>query len=141
MALHPRCLFGLDDERRKAPPALREPLCPKPASSHRFHLGKSGKMDRLAFYCCEHAYDKYERHPITDAILERARAEGWPFIEWPPPPPQPPTEEQRAMAERIADWIERRPWISTSDAAKGIREQFGNGAAPPKEHARCPSTP
>ena len=63
-------------------------------SENHVHLGKSGKYDRLALYCPDHAYDKHERHPITDAILERAHAEGWPFMQWPPVPP-----EEKALHE------------------------------------------
>ena len=98
--------------------------CDKPAFMYRFH-GPPGKMDRLVLYCPEHTYRDHACREITPEIRERARAEGWPFMEW--PPPKPPTPEQ-VTAEKIAAWVEDLPVKYVNEVARAIRRQFGNEA-------------
>lgn len=72
--------------------------CVQPAFMYRFH-GDPGNMNRLVLYCAKHTYRDDACREITPEILERARAEGWPFMEWPPPKPVDPLELLRELGE------------------------------------------
>jgi hypothetical protein len=95
MPEQPKCAFW--NYREKAGHDVHGENCILPATSYRYHLG-DGETDRLGLYCGEHAYDRHQRNPLTDAVLERARAEDWPFMEW---PPREPAEPWMPRAERL----------------------------------------
>ena len=119
MAERPKCSFWNFSECVSRD--LEGDNCDRPAFMYRFH-GDPGNMNRLVLYCARHTYRDRACEEITPEILERARAEGWPFMEW--PPPEPPTPEE-AVAEKIAAWVEGLPAGSAAGVARAIRGEFG----------------
>ena len=96
MGQRPKCSFW--NYREMVLHDVHGKNCDKPAFMYRFH-GKPGNLNRMGLYCAEHTYRNTACREITDEILEQARAEGWPFMEWPPPVPEDPVEVLRELGE------------------------------------------
>ena len=108
MSERPKCSFW---NYREKTGSLQGENCTQPAFVYRFH-GPPGRQDRLAFYCAHHTYrDALGCREITPEILERARAEDWPFMEWPVPTPADPEALMRTLLPHVR--------IDTHDDATG----------------------